>query len=377
MQNATGAVMGPLESFLCSRGLKTLELRVREQCRTAQRLAEWLAGHTARRARALSRPAESSRPRDCPPADGRRLRRDAHLRGRAATSRPPSEFVESTKLFQLAVSLGAVESLIEQPASMSHASYDAADRAKHGITDGLIRLSVGLEAFEDLQADLEQAFAAHLIEHGSARLQISRPVSDRMANRRMTMQLGFVTAIFGDLSFEQVLKHAAEIGYDCVEVMCWPPGVRRPQVRRRHAPRLHRVHAGAGRRRARRCARSTASRFRRSATTPTRCRTTTTRPRPRSAHIRKVIDAAVLLELPGINTFIGANQHAAARRQSAAVRGGVARHRALRRGPQHRASASRTARCCSPRAGRSAGTWPARRPSGGGCSRSFRRRTSG
>jgi cystathionine gamma-lyase len=69
-------------------------------------------------------------------------------------------FVESTKLFQLAVSLGAVESLIEQPASMSHASYDAADRAKHGISDGLIRLSVGLEAVEDLQADLQAAFDA-------------------------------------------------------------------------------------------------------------------------------------------------------------------------------------------------------------------------
>ena len=69
------------------------------------------------------------------------------------------KFVESTRVFQLAVSLGAVESLIEQPAAMSHASYDAADRKKHGITDGLIRLSIGLEAPEDLQADLEQAFA--------------------------------------------------------------------------------------------------------------------------------------------------------------------------------------------------------------------------
>ena len=61
---------------------------------------------------------------------------------------------ESTKLFQLAVSLGAVESLIEQPAAMSHASYDAKDRAAHGIVDGLIRLSVGLEAFDDLRDDL-------------------------------------------------------------------------------------------------------------------------------------------------------------------------------------------------------------------------------
>ena len=70
------------------------------------------------------------------------------------------KLVETTKLFQLAVSLGAVESLIEQPASMSHAAYDAADRAKHGITDGMIRLSVGLEAYEDLHADLEQALTA-------------------------------------------------------------------------------------------------------------------------------------------------------------------------------------------------------------------------
>jgi cystathionine beta-lyase/cystathionine gamma-synthase len=67
---------------------------------------------------------------------------------------------EATHLFQLAVSLGAVESLIEQPASMSHASYDPLARAAHGITDGLIRLSVGLEAFEDLRDDLDRALDA-------------------------------------------------------------------------------------------------------------------------------------------------------------------------------------------------------------------------
>lgn len=67
------------------------------------------------------------------------------------------KLVNGTKLFQLAVSLGAVESLIEIPAAMSHASYDSASRAAHGITDSLIRLSVGLEAVEDLQADLAQA----------------------------------------------------------------------------------------------------------------------------------------------------------------------------------------------------------------------------
>jgi cystathionine beta-lyase/cystathionine gamma-synthase len=66
--------------------------------------------------------------------------------------------VESTRLFQLAVSLGAVESLIEQPASMSHASFAPADRAKFGIRDELIRLSVGLESVEDLRDDLNMAF---------------------------------------------------------------------------------------------------------------------------------------------------------------------------------------------------------------------------
>jgi cystathionine gamma-lyase len=67
------------------------------------------------------------------------------------------QVVQTTRLFQLAVSLGAVESLIEQPAAMSHASYDPQDRAAHGISDGLIRLSVGLEDFEDLRDDLQQA----------------------------------------------------------------------------------------------------------------------------------------------------------------------------------------------------------------------------
>jgi cystathionine gamma-lyase len=67
--------------------------------------------------------------------------------------------VQATKLFHLAVSLGAVESLIEQPASMSHASYDPAARQEAGITDGLIRLSIGLEDPEDLIADLELALS--------------------------------------------------------------------------------------------------------------------------------------------------------------------------------------------------------------------------
>jgi len=157
VQNATGAVMGPLEAFLCSRGLKTLELRVREQCRTAMQLAEWLS--TRDGVAGVLYPGLPSHPghdvatRQMDGGFGAML--SFELGGGFDAAK---RFVESTKLFQLAVSLGAVESLIEQPASMSHASYDAADRTKHGISDGLIRLSVGLEDPEDLRDDLEQAF---------------------------------------------------------------------------------------------------------------------------------------------------------------------------------------------------------------------------
>jgi cystathionine beta-lyase/cystathionine gamma-synthase len=150
--------MGPLESFLCSRALKTLELRVREQCRTAQRIAEFLSTHK-QVARVLypglpGHPGHKIASRQMHGGFGALLSFEA-MGGFTAAQR----VVQSTKLFQLAVSLGAAESLIEQPASMSHASYDAADRAAHGITDGLIRLSVGLEAFEDLRDDLNQALS--------------------------------------------------------------------------------------------------------------------------------------------------------------------------------------------------------------------------
>ncbi|QGJ69746.1 Cystathionine gamma-synthase/cystathionine beta-lyase [Planctomycetales bacterium 10988] len=156
IQNATGAVMGPLESFLCSRGLKTLSLRVLAQSKTALALALWL-DQQPEVARVLypglpSHPGHAIAQQQMEGAYGAMLSFELKA-GFAAAQR----FVESTELFQLAVSLGAVESLIEQPASMSHASYDAEARAKHGIHDGLIRLSVGLEAETDLRADLAQA----------------------------------------------------------------------------------------------------------------------------------------------------------------------------------------------------------------------------
>jgi cystathionine gamma-lyase len=159
IQNATGAVLGPIESFLASRGLKTLELRVREQCRTAARLAKWLCDH-ARVRRVLypglaDHPGHALAARQMDGAFGAMLSFELDGDFQAA-----QRLVETTRLFQLAVSLGAVESLIEQPASMSHASYDRADRLAHGITDGLIRISVGLEDFDDLGDDLDQALSA-------------------------------------------------------------------------------------------------------------------------------------------------------------------------------------------------------------------------
>lgn len=159
VQNATGAVLDPLSCFLVSRGLKTLDLRVREQSKTALALAEWLEQHS--RVRSVLYPGLKSHPQH--PLAAKTLvggfgamvtfELDAGIEQTA-------KVCESTKLFHLAVSLGAVESLIEQPATMSHASYDAADRERFGISDGLIRLSVGLESFEDLRDDLASAIGA-------------------------------------------------------------------------------------------------------------------------------------------------------------------------------------------------------------------------
>ncbi len=159
VQNATGAVMGPLEAFLASRGLKTLELRMRAQCDTAARLAEFLAAHP--RVQRVYYPGLENHPghelaaRQMQGGFGAMISFEV-----AGGFEAAQRVVGATKLFQLAVSLGAVESLIEQPSAMSHASYDRADRLAHGIRDELIRLSVGLEAFEDLREDLAGALEA-------------------------------------------------------------------------------------------------------------------------------------------------------------------------------------------------------------------------
>jgi cystathionine gamma-lyase len=159
LQNATGAVLGPLECFLCSRGLKTLELRVQAQSATALQLAEWLA--TRPQVRRVLYPGLPGHPGHALAArqmtGGFGTIVSFEIAGGVEQAR---RVVESTRLFQLAVSLGAVESLIEIPALMSHGSYEPSARRAVGIADGLIRLAVGLEAFPDLRDDLASALAA-------------------------------------------------------------------------------------------------------------------------------------------------------------------------------------------------------------------------
>lgn len=158
VQNATGAVLGSLESFLLQRGLKTLELRMREQSKTALEIAKWLEQHPR-----VTRVLYPGLPSHTNHQRAKRFMGDQF--GAMISFEIDGDFqrtkmvCQSTKLFGLAVSLGAVESLIEQPASMSHASYDAQAKAKFGITDSLIRISIGLEDPSDLIADLDAAIS--------------------------------------------------------------------------------------------------------------------------------------------------------------------------------------------------------------------------
>lgn len=157
IQNATGAVMAPFDAFLCSRGIKTLELRFREQCKSTLWIAQYLVHQSA--VRTVHYPGLPDHPQHELAQKQLRGYYGAVLSFELdADYAAAAQFVSKTRLFQRAVSFGAVESLIEQPASMSHASYDRQARLQAGISDGLIRLSVGLEHVHDLLADLQQAF---------------------------------------------------------------------------------------------------------------------------------------------------------------------------------------------------------------------------
>ena len=156
IQNASGAVPGPMDCWLALRGTKTLPLRMKRHDENGRRIAEWLDGHPA--VAKLYYPGLASHPqhelaRRQMSGFGGMVSFDAGDLERAR------RIVERVRIFQLAESLGGVESLIGHPASMTHASVPPEIRADMGLTDSLVRLSVGIEAVEDLVADLDQAMS--------------------------------------------------------------------------------------------------------------------------------------------------------------------------------------------------------------------------
>ncbi|MGB5471708.1 MAG: cystathionine gamma-synthase [Woeseiaceae bacterium] len=155
LQNSIGAVAGPFDSFLALRGVKTLDVRMQRHCESAMHIAEWLEKDA--RVASVLYPGLSSHPEHqlaSKQMDGFGGIVTFFIKGELADAR---RFLERCEVFALAESLGGVESLIEHPGIMTHASVPERERAKLGINDQLIRLSVGIEAIEDLIADLDQA----------------------------------------------------------------------------------------------------------------------------------------------------------------------------------------------------------------------------
>ena len=155
VQNSVGAVQGPFDSYLALRGLKTLAIRMERHCENAMAVARYLEGHAA--IERVFYPGLESHPQH----DFAKQQMKgfggivtATLKGGLESAR---RMLETTRIFALAESLGGVESLIEHPGIMTHASIPTERRAELGIDDGLVRLSVGIEDCDDLLADLDRA----------------------------------------------------------------------------------------------------------------------------------------------------------------------------------------------------------------------------
>ncbi|UXB36687.1 cystathionine gamma-synthase [Stenotrophomonas maltophilia] len=155
LQNSVGGVQGPFDSFLALRGLKTLPLRMKAHCANAMALAQWLEKHPA--VEKVIYPGLPSHPQHelaSKQMAGYGGIVSIVLKGGFEAAK---RFCEKTELFTLAESLGGVESLVNHPAVMTHASIPVARREQLGISDALVRLSVGVEELGDLQVDLERA----------------------------------------------------------------------------------------------------------------------------------------------------------------------------------------------------------------------------
>ena len=155
LSNAIGSIMSPFDSFLVMRSLKTLSIRMERHCDSAMQVAQYLEQHEA--IEKVYYPGLQSHPQHelaKQQMNGFGGMISVILKGGLASAKT---FLENTQLFSLAESLGGVESLIEHPAIMTHASVPEAIRNEIGIVDGLVRLSVGIETLEDLIADIKIA----------------------------------------------------------------------------------------------------------------------------------------------------------------------------------------------------------------------------
>ncbi|MCT6519206.1 methionine gamma-lyase [Proteus vulgaris] len=157
LKDMTGACLSPHDASLILRGIKTLGIRMEQICQNAQRIAQYLEDNP--KVEAIYYPGLASFPQYELAKRQMRLAGGMiaiELKGGIKAGR---EFLNRLNLFSRAVSLGDCESLAQHPATMTHATYSAEERQRHGISDGLIRLSIGLEDVEDLIADLKQALA--------------------------------------------------------------------------------------------------------------------------------------------------------------------------------------------------------------------------
>lgn len=159
IQFAAGAIAGPMDSFLALRGIKTLHIRMQRHCENGKSVANFLANHS--KVAHVYFPGFESHPNH---KVAKKQMDDfggmVSFKLKDENKEAAFKFLESTKIFTLAESLGGVESLANHPVSMSHASIPEEERLKIGITDSLIRLSIGIEDIEDLLADLDQALNA-------------------------------------------------------------------------------------------------------------------------------------------------------------------------------------------------------------------------
>lgn len=156
IQNASGAILGPMDSFIALRGIKTLHVRMDRHCENGAAVAHYLADHPA--VDKVYWPGfEGHNGHEVAKRQMKNFGGMVSFTVKGAGFEKTADVVSALKVFTLAESLGGVESLAGHPASMTHASIPKEEREKVGVTDNLVRLSVGIEHVDDLIADLKQA----------------------------------------------------------------------------------------------------------------------------------------------------------------------------------------------------------------------------